>query len=131
MCLCFCLVSFYLIPSTNYIEQITTWYRKNASSLSKLRGVLRLTFIVLTSRPVNNFKMVENRFKILSNIYGGRIVKMEVDYTGTCDEKIPLYKEMAKDSRKFLQSIDILLKLEKQTRMVGCLVAICSALSII
>lgn len=111
MCLCFCLVSFYLIPSTNYIEQITTWYRKNASSLSKLRGVLRLTFIVLTSRPVNNFKMVENRFEILSNIYGGRIVKMEVDYTGTCDEKIPLYKEMAKDSRKFLQSIDILLKL--------------------
>lgn len=65
--------------------------------------------------------MVDNRFENLTNIDGGRIVKMEVDYTGACDEKIPLYKEMAKDASKFHQSIDGLLQLEKQTRLVSCI----------
>ena len=54
----------------------------------------------------------------LTNIDGGRIVKMEVDYSGACDEKIPMYKEAAKDPNKFHQSIDGLLQLEKQTRLV-------------
>lgn len=41
--------------------------------------------------------------------------KMEVDYSATCDEKIPLYKEMATNG-KFIEAIDGLLSLEKQTR---------------
>lgn len=49
----------------------------------------------------------------------GRIVKMEVDYTPACDEKIPLAKELAKKDGKFHDAIDILLQLEKQSR-VGC-----------
>lgn len=72
----------------------------------------------------NRPNMVDNRFDNLTNIDGGRIVKMEVDYTGSCDEKIPLLKESAKDPNKFHQSIDGLLQLEKQTRlgadMVSC-----------
>lgn len=45
----------------------------------------------------------------------GRIVKMEVDYTSTCDEKIPECQKMAKDG-KMHDALDILLSLEKQTR---------------
>lgn len=60
----------------------------------------------------------------LTNIENGRIVKMEVDYSGACDEKIPILKEAAKDPNKFHSSIDGLLQLEKQTRlgadMVSC-----------
>lgn len=64
---------------------------------------------------------------------GGRITKMEVDYSPACDEKIPLAKEMAKNNPDaFHEAIEILLQLEKQTRlgadMVSCsrvLVAIC------
>lgn len=43
--------------------------------------------------------------------------KMEVDYSSSCDEKIPSYKEMAA-SGKFIEAIDGLLSLEKQTRTV-------------
>ncbi|XP_037949394.1 26S proteasome non-ATPase regulatory subunit 12 [Teleopsis dalmanni] len=64
---------------------------------------------------------------------GGRITKMEVDYSPTCDEKIPRAKDMVKNNPdSFHEAIDILLQLEKQTRlgadMVSCsrvLVAIC------
>ncbi|XP_054743157.1 26S proteasome non-ATPase regulatory subunit 12 [Anastrepha obliqua] len=64
---------------------------------------------------------------------GGRITKMEVDYSPACDEKIPLAKDMArKNPEAFHDAIEILLQLEKQTRlgadMVSCsrvLVAIC------
>ncbi|XP_067615079.1 26S proteasome non-ATPase regulatory subunit 12 isoform X2 [Eurosta solidaginis] len=64
---------------------------------------------------------------------GGRITKMEVDYSPACDEKIPLAKDMAKKNPEaFHDAIEILLQLEKQTRlgadMVSCsrvLVAIC------
>ncbi|KFB50728.1 AGAP005535-PA-like protein [Anopheles sinensis] len=51
------------------------------------------------------------------NAFEGRIVKMEVDYTATCDEKIPLCKEMAKDESKFNEALEVLLQLEKQTRI--------------
>lgn len=51
------------------------------------------------------------------NAFEGRIVKMEVDYSATCDEKIPLCKEMAKDENKFNEALEILLQLEKQTRI--------------
>lgn len=44
--------------------------------------------------------------------------KMEVDYSATCDEKIPLYEEMAANG-KFIEAIDGLLSLEKQTRTVS------------
>ncbi|XP_045771643.1 26S proteasome non-ATPase regulatory subunit 12 [Maniola jurtina] len=45
----------------------------------------------------------------------GKIVKMEVDYSATCDEKIPLWKSWAA-SGKVQEAIDQLLALEKQTR---------------
>lgn len=64
---------------------------------------------------------------------GGRITKMEVDYSPTCDEKIPMAKELAKKNPdSFHDAIEMLLTLEKQTRlgadMVSCsrvLIAIC------
>lgn len=46
---------------------------------------------------------------------GGRIVKMEVDYSSTCDEKIPQCEALAKEG-KLNEAIDILLSLEKQAR---------------
>lgn len=47
----------------------------------------------------------------------GRIVKMEVDYSVTCDEKIPECKKMALEG-KMHDALDALLALEKQTRTV-------------
>lgn len=59
-------------------------------------------------------------------------MKMEVDYSGTCDEKIPQAEALAKQENKFHEAIDMLMGLEKQTRlgadMISCsrvLVAIC------
>ncbi|GJQ83915.1 putative 26S proteasome non-ATPase regulatory [Trypoxylus dichotomus] len=45
----------------------------------------------------------------------GKIVKMEVDYSSTCDEKIPECKKLAV-AGKMHDALDILLALEKQTR---------------
>lgn len=45
----------------------------------------------------------------------GKIVKMEVDYTSNCDEKIPECKKLAL-SGKLHDALDSLLALEKQTR---------------
>ncbi|XP_030036703.2 26S proteasome non-ATPase regulatory subunit 12 [Manduca sexta] len=45
----------------------------------------------------------------------GKIVKMEVDYSTTCDEKIPMWKSWAAKGR-VQEAIDQLLALEKQTR---------------
>ncbi|CAH1110000.1 unnamed protein product [Psylliodes chrysocephalus] len=45
----------------------------------------------------------------------GKIVKMEVDYSVTCDEKIPECQKLAK-SGKLHDALDQLLALEKQTR---------------
>lgn len=64
---------------------------------------------------------------------GGRITKMEVDYSSTCDEKIPKAIAQAKaNPDEFHAAIETMLQLEKQTRlgadMVSCsrvLVAIC------
>lgn len=49
---------------------------------------------------------------------GGRIVKMEVDYSSTCDDKIPECIAMAKQGHLH-NAIDTLLGLEKQTRTVS------------
>lgn len=49
---------------------------------------------------------------------GGTLVKMEVDYSATCDEKIPLHKKQAADGQ-LQEAINGLLALEKQTRTVG------------
>ncbi|XP_027851623.1 26S proteasome non-ATPase regulatory subunit 12 [Aphis gossypii] len=49
---------------------------------------------------------------------GGRIVKMEVDYSATCDEKIAIAESLAA-SGKLQEALDTLLMLEKQTR-TGC-----------
>lgn len=49
---------------------------------------------------------------------GGRITKMEVDYSPTCDEKIPMAKEMAKKNPdNFHEAIEMLLTLEKLSRL--------------
>ncbi|KPJ08139.1 26S proteasome non-ATPase regulatory subunit 12 [Papilio machaon] len=45
----------------------------------------------------------------------GKIIKMEVDYEDTCNEKIPLWKSWASSGR-VQEAIDQLLALEKQTR---------------
>lgn len=49
---------------------------------------------------------------------GGRIVKMEVDYSATCDEKITVAESLA-SSGKLQEALDTLLVLEKQTRTVS------------
>ncbi|GAB6033295.1 proteasome regulatory particle subunit [Chamberlinius hualienensis] len=46
---------------------------------------------------------------------GDRIMKMEVDYSSTCDEKIPQCQQLAKEG-KLSEAIAILLSLEKQAR---------------
>lgn len=45
----------------------------------------------------------------------GKILKMEVDYSTTCEEKIPEAKKLA-TSGKLHDALDSLLALEKQTR---------------
>ncbi|CAG9857042.1 unnamed protein product [Phyllotreta striolata] len=45
----------------------------------------------------------------------GKIIKMEVDYSGACDEKIPECQKLAK-AGKLHDALDQLLALEKQTR---------------
>lgn len=45
----------------------------------------------------------------------GRIVKMEVDYSSACDEKIPQCEKLAKEG-KLNEALEILLSLEKQAR---------------
>ena len=52
---------------------------------------------------------------------GGRLVKMEVDYSNTCDEKIPIAKSLA-ISGKLQEGLDVLMALEKQTRTVSRLI---------
>lgn len=47
-----------------------------------------------------------------------RIIKMEVDYSFACDEKIPVAKELAKNEKTFHEAIDVLLQVEKDARMV-------------
>jgi len=49
---------------------------------------------------------------------GGRLVKMEVDYSATCDEKIAVAESLA-GSGKLQEALDTLLVLEKQTRTVS------------
>jgi len=46
---------------------------------------------------------------------GGTIVKMEVDHSATCDEKLPEAESLA-ESGKLQDALDILLNLEKLTR---------------
>lgn len=53
----------------------------------------------------------------IPNYEGGRIVKMEVDYSNACDETIPKCKEMAKNEAKFNDALEQLLSLEKQARI--------------
>lgn len=45
----------------------------------------------------------------------GRLQKMEVDFSTTVDEKIPICETLTKDG-KIVEALDILLSLEKQTR---------------
>ncbi|KAF2368443.1 Proteasome component (PCI) domain [Trinorchestia longiramus] len=49
---------------------------------------------------------------------GGRLVKMEVDYSTTCDEKIPAAHKLVEEG-KLTEAIESLMALEKQTRTGG------------
>ncbi|CAG2179721.1 unnamed protein product, partial [Oppiella nova] len=49
---------------------------------------------------------------------GGRLLKMEVDYSNTVDERIPTCQQLAKEG-KLQEALDSLLALEKQTRTVS------------
>lgn len=49
---------------------------------------------------------------------GGRLVKMEVDYTSNCDEKIPEAKALGEQG-KVKEAVESLMLLEKQTRTGG------------
>merc|ERR1712198_257214 len=55
--------------------------------------------------------------KILDTVVtdGGRLVKMEVDYSDSCDKKIPQAQKMAKDGQVH-QAVEMLMALEMQTR---------------
>jgi len=46
---------------------------------------------------------------------GGKLLKMEVDYSAAVDEKLPVCEKLAKDG-KLQEALDILLSLEKQAR---------------
>merc|ERR1719402_1416828 len=46
---------------------------------------------------------------------GGTVVKMEVDYSATCDEKLPVAEELANQG-KLSEALEMLTSLEKQTR---------------
>jgi len=46
---------------------------------------------------------------------GATMVKMEVDYSATCDEKLPKARELAGQG-KLTEALDMLMSLEKQTR---------------
>ncbi|KAJ8915020.1 hypothetical protein NQ315_015995, partial [Exocentrus adspersus] len=63
-----------------------------------------------------HYKFIKTRPKMDSIATdSGKIVKMEVDYTSTCDEKIPECHKLVK-SGKLHDALDQLLALEKQTR---------------
>ncbi len=68
---------------------------------------------------VHKVKMTSTVADIFRADFAEESRKMEVDYSSVCDEKIPLYKEMAAGG-KFIEAIDGLLSLEKQTRTVNC-----------
>lgn len=53
-----------------------------------------------------------------SVVDGGRIIKMEVDYSSNCDTKIPECKKLAQEG-KLHDALDQLLVLEKLTRTVS------------
>ena len=66
-------------------------------------------------------------FSFLSLVYimaqsnttdGGRLMKMEVDYSSNCDEKIPICQALALEG-KLNEALEILYSLEKQTRTVS------------
>ena len=46
----------------------------------------------------------------------GKLLKMEVDYASTCDEKIPAFKKLAQEKGKLVYALEQLLALEKLTR---------------
>merc|ERR1719290_718485 len=46
---------------------------------------------------------------------GGNVIKMEVDYSASCDEKIPKAQQLAAKG-ELQQALDMLMSLEKQTR---------------
>lgn len=63
-----------------------------------------------------DLKMMDNLEPLTTD--GGRIVKMEVDYSATCDEKIAVAESLAGND-KLQEALDTMLILEKQTRTVS------------
>lgn len=52
---------------------------------------------------------------------GGRLIKMEVDYSTTCDEKIPAAEKIAEEGN-ITEAVESLMTLEKQTRTVSYII---------
>ena len=61
----------------------------------------------------NSFVQEEKINEIIAE--GGTVVKMEVDYSSTCDEKLPQAESLAA-AGKLTEAMDILTGLEKQCR---------------
>lgn len=68
-------------------------------------------------KKISKDNLDSNPCKVLDTVVtdGGRLVKMEVDYSDSCDEKIPQAQKLAKDGQA-TQAVEILMALEKQTR---------------
>jgi len=68
--------------------------------------------------PASDKKSSETSKKMPIIMDGDRIYKMEVDYSSTCDEKIPAAEKLAEQG-KVSEAVDSLMILEKQTRTGG------------
>jgi len=67
-----------------------------------------------TDKKVKDEKTREEKInEIMAD--GATVVKMEVDYSATCDEKIPAAQTLAAQG-KLTEALDLLMVLEKQTR---------------
>jgi len=69
---------------------------------------------VTTDKKLKDDKTREEKInEIMAD--GATVVKMEVDYSSTCDEKIPIAKSLAAQGKQ-AEALDMLMALEKQTR---------------
>ena len=72
--------------------------------------------------PASDKKSSETSKKMPIIMDGDRIYKMEVDYSSTCDEKIPAAEKLAEQG-KVSEAVDSLMILEKQTRTVSFVIS--------
>lgn len=96
------------------ISPQTHHHRKIATMIWRFFNV---DFIVFVFSSLFVAEKMDTFNPTIPNYEGGRIVKMEVDYSNACDETIPKCKEMAKNESKFNEALEQLLSLEKQARI--------------